>query len=63
MGMIPAWVWNTIAAVYLVGFLLILILTLIAAPNVTFALALLRALLWPVFITTGHPQGAPMTMD
>lgn len=30
---------------------------------VTFGLAVLRSALWPVWVTTGRPQGEPLRMD
>ncbi len=41
---------------YLVIFALILALNLTIGP-VTPALAFMRALLWPIWIATGYPQG------
>jgi hypothetical protein len=55
------WIW-TIIAVYLVGFVFFLFLNLNIGP-LTLGLCLLRALLWPLWVTTGIPHGTPLTMD
>jgi hypothetical protein len=46
----------TIAAWYLIPFALVLTVELTAGP-VTPALATLRAVVWPLYVTTGIPQG------
>lgn len=46
----------TIAAWYLIPLILVFSIELAAGP-VTPALATLRALAWPLYVTTGIPQG------
>jgi hypothetical protein len=53
----------TIAGIYVAGFVLFLGMHLIFLQMVTPQLALLRALVWPIFWATGWPHGTPMTMD
>lgn len=50
-----------IAGFYVAGF--VLVFWLHTQMPVTFGLALLRSALWPVWVTTGRPQGAPLMMD
>jgi len=57
----PWWAW-TIISIYAVGFVFFLWLNLMSGP-LTLGLCLLRALLWPLWIATGIPHGAPMVMD
>jgi hypothetical protein len=45
------------------GFLLTLVMHRLYSQMVTFPLAILRSLLWPVYIFTGWPYGTPLTMD
>lgn len=51
-----------VAVVYVVGFIAVLWFNLMIGP-LTFGLCLLRALVWPVWVTTGYPHGAPLMMD
>lgn len=55
------WMWTL--AVYFVGFILTMIFGAIGSPNATIALAVLRAVVWPVYWCTGWPQGVPLPMD
>lgn len=57
-----AWVIWTLVGVYSVGFTLFLSLELMVGP-VTPGLALLRAVVWPIFWATGWPHGVPLPMD
>lgn len=56
----PWWIW-TLIGVYFFGF----VLTFLGEANgpVTPALALVRAVVWPIFWTTGWPSGQPLRMD
>lgn len=49
-------------AFYLVGFVGVTWIEALAGP-VTVPLAVLRGLMWPVYVTTGRPQGVRMTTD
>lgn len=49
------WAW-TLIAVYIVGFVFFFWVNLMSGP-VTPALALMRAVFWPIWITTGWPNG------
>jgi hypothetical protein len=53
--------WAGIA--YVVVFVLVLAMHVLALQMVTFPLALLRALVWPVWMITGWPNGSPLPMD
>lgn len=55
------WAW-TIIGIYVLGFVLIFWLNANIGP-VTLGLALLRAAVWPIWVTTGWPAGVPLTMD
>lgn len=55
------WWWIGGIAIYIVGFVLTMIVH-VQLP-VTRGLALLRAAVWPVYITTGWPRGEPTMMD
>lgn len=62
--LVPLWILLTaLAVIYLGGFLLTMIVNLAPLGMVTFGLALLRSLVWPIWITTGWPRGAPLPMD
>lgn len=62
--LVPLWILLTVlAAIYLAGFLLTLVVNLAPLGMVTFGLALLRSLVWPIWITTGWPRGEPLPMD
>lgn len=62
--LVPLWIKITaLAAIYLTGFLVTMVVNLAPLGMVTFRLALLRSLLWPVWITTGRPRGEPLPMD
>lgn len=50
-------------AIYFTGVVAFLALHIACLPMVTFPLALLRSLVWPIFWATGWPHGTPMTMD
>lgn len=56
------WVW-TIIGIYVVGFVVVFGFHLVALQMVTPSLALMRALVWPIFWATGWPHGAPLPMD
>lgn len=56
------WLGWTLLATYLLGFAVILVANLTVGP-LTFSLCLARALVWPVWITTGWPHGTPLRMD
>ncbi len=47
---------KVVAAVYFIGFGAILVLNLTSGP-VTPALSFVRAVAWPLWVTTGIPQG------
>lgn len=47
--------------VWFAGFLLIFAMH--TQMPVTFGLALLRSLVWPIWIVTGWPHGSPLPMD
>lgn len=57
----PWWAW-TLLGVYLFGFIFMLWLNLASGP-VTLGLAFMRALVWPIFLATGWPQGTRFPMD
>lgn len=60
----PLWLKLTaLAVIYAAGFLLTLVVNLVPLGMVTFGLALLRSLLWPIWIVTGWPRGEPLPMD
>ena len=60
----PLWFKLTaLAVIYLAGFLLTMVVNLAPLGMVTFGLALLRSLVWPVWIVTGWPRGEPLPMD
>ena len=50
------------AAMYLIAMLAIWALELTVGP-VSLTLATARALVWPVYVTTGHPQGVRARPD
>lgn len=56
------WAW-TLIGIYVVGFVLIFIGHVAYLQMVSPSLALVRALVWPIFLATGWPHGVPMTMD
>lgn len=56
-------VWLFLLIVYAAGFLVTMVVNLAPLGMVTFGLALLRSLVWPVWITTGRPCGTPLPMD
>jgi hypothetical protein len=55
------WVW-TLIGIYIIGFLFFFWMELMVGP-VTPALALMRAVVWPVYWATGWPHGTPLRMD
>lgn len=60
----PLWLKLTaLAVIYAAGFLLTLVVNLVPLGMVTFGLALLRSLVWPIWIVTGWPRGEPFPMD
>lgn len=62
--LVPLWIkLAALATIYLAGFLVTMVVSLAPLGMVTFRLALLRSLLWPVWITTGWPRGEPLPMD
>lgn len=52
----------TVVSVYLVGFAFVLVIEMAAGP-VTPGLALLRAVVWPLYVTAGIPKGVRARMD
>lgn len=58
------WMW-TLLLVYLIGFVVVLVMHVVFLQMVTFPLALLRALFWPIWFATGGrwPPSMPLTMD
>ncbi len=49
-------------SIYLIGFAFVFIVELGSGP-VTPALSLLRAVVWPLYVTTGKPEGQRARMD
>ena len=58
---VPWWGW-TIIAVYVVGFILVFWANIAVGP-VTPGLSLVRAVVWPLYVTTGRPYGYRAQMD
>lgn len=56
------WAWTSIA-IYVAGFLVTFVGHLVFLQMVTPSLALMRAIVWPIFWVTGWPHGTPMPMD
>ena len=54
----PWWI-GTLIVIYIIGFVAALALNLTSGP-LTFSLCLLRALVWPIWVATGWPQGVRM---
>lgn len=54
---------NIAAAMYLVIGLAVFMAHILAVPNVTIGLMVLRSILWPLWILTGSPHGVPLVMD
>lgn len=50
-----------IIIIYLIGFVIIFLLH--TQMPVTLGLALMRAIFWPIWVTTGWPNGSPLPMD
>lgn len=48
------------SGIYVAGFILIFAFHIFLLQMVTPPLALLRAALWPLYVTTGRPHGAPV---
>lgn len=46
-----------IGALYVAGFLFTFWVHVVALGNVTLPLVLLRCVLWPLWVTTGRPEG------
>lgn len=58
-----AWeIWFLIG-VYVLGFLVVFVGHIVYLQMVTPGLALLRALVWPIYWLTGWPAGEPLRMD
>lgn len=57
------WIFSFVVVMYLLGFVLCLWFHMTELQMVTFPLALLRSLFWPVYILTGWPHGTPLRMD
>lgn len=55
-------IFKMLIAAYLIPFILVLAIELSIGP-VTPALALARAAIWPLFVTTGIPHGERARMD
>jgi hypothetical protein len=55
------WIWTTVV-LYLIVALLVFIMHMVLLQMVTFPLALLRSLLWPVWLFGGL-RGTPLPMD
>jgi hypothetical protein len=53
----------TLAGMYGLGAALVFTAHIVWLPMVTPALALVRALVWPIFWATGWPHGSPLPMD
>jgi hypothetical protein len=56
------WV-RTLIAVYFLGLAMTIVFHGLFLQMVTFDLALVRAIVWPIFWVTGWPHGTPLTMD
>lgn len=52
-----------LTVVYAVVAILVFVLHVVFLQMVTPGLALVRALLWPIWIATGWPAGTPLPMD
>ncbi len=52
-----------VVIVYIAGFVGTLMFHAVERQMVMPDLALLRSALWPIYWTTGHPQGVPLTYD
>lgn len=55
------WIIGTVGALYIVGAMGIFAMH--TQMPVTFGLAVLRSVLWPVWVTTGRPHGEPTWRD
>lgn len=53
------WIW-AIIVVYGLGFIFTMYVHMTYLQMVIFPLALLRAVVWPMFWTTGWPRGEPL---
>lgn len=56
------WWARAIFGVYSIGFILTFWLNVMVGP-LTLGLCLLRAVVWPIWVTIGWPHGVPLTMD
>lgn len=56
------WGW-TLIGIYFFGFLFTIVTHALLLQMVTFPLALLRSIVWPIYVLTGWPGGSPLTMD
>lgn len=54
---------RVIGPIYFAGFLAVLYFQPLVAPNATWQLMVLRAVLWPLYVMTGIPRGTPLPMD
>ncbi len=52
-----------VAMIYVAGFVGTLMFHAVERQMVMPDLALLRSALWPIYWTTGHPHGTPLTID
>lgn len=61
-----SWVWTLLwilGSVYLLGFTVTLYFHITELQMVTPSLALVRSLVWPIYLFTGWPHGVPLTVD
>lgn len=56
-----ALLWVAVS-IYLIGFAFVFSIEIMAGP-VTFGLALVRALVWPLYLFFGIPKGVRLPMD
>lgn len=54
-------IWSLLS-IYLIGFAFVLVVEVGSGP-VTLGLSLVRASVWPIYITTGWPKGQRARMD
>lgn len=55
--------WWVLIAIYLLGFAFVFFINANLNGMITLPLCLLRALLWPLWLLTGHPHGSLLPMD
>jgi hypothetical protein len=61
----PMWwmIGTGIGIIYAAGFIFVFIASGAGAGPPDMQLTLLRSLVWPLYVATGHPHGTPYPMD